>query len=191
MNRLASFFLRAKHWQIFLVFLVLTVISQIALTNSMLWVTREDFGKGLLPFFGVTLLSALLFNGWFWATGSFLNSSIAPRRKPGLGLFRFALVYPILYLPLFMAFFPPQPAMFAVLFPLHLLAMFCGFYLLNFVSKSLVTAERGKSVSFRDYASPFFLLWFFPIGVWTVQPRINRLYAERDKGEELSGVIAK
>jgi hypothetical protein len=47
------------------------------------------------------------------------------------------------------------------------------------VSKSLVLAETGKPASFYDYAGPFFLLWFFPVGIWIVQPRVNRLYSER------------
>jgi len=48
-----------------------------------------------------------------------------------------------------------------------------------FVSKSLVLAETGRPAVFYDYAGPFFLVWFFPIGVWIVQPRINRLYERK------------
>jgi hydrogenase maturation factor len=38
-------------------------------------------------------------------------------------------------------------------------------------------AMTGRTVSFYDYAGPFFLWWFFPLGIWFVQPRINRLFA--------------
>jgi len=68
--------------------------------------------------------------------------------------------------------------LFLLIFPLHLLAMFCLFYLLYFVSKSLVLAETCKPASFNEYAGLFFLIWVFPIGVWFIQPRINRQYAE-------------
>lgn len=61
--------------------------------------------------------------------------------------------------------------------------MVCMFYLLYFVSKSLVLAETSKPASFYDYAGPFFLLWFFPIGIWIVQPKVNRLYSERQNTE--------
>jgi hypothetical protein len=44
------------------------------------------------------------------------------------------------------------------------------FYNLYFVSKNLVVAETGKPASFHDYAGPFFLIWFFPIGIWFIQP---------------------
>ena len=164
------------------------LLAQIAMFSSMQSVTTQDFGKGLLPFWGLTLLFAFCFNAWFWAMGSFLNTIVQPRIRPGVGFFRFSLIYPILYMPVFMISFPQRPAMLAVIFPLHLLAMLCMFYLLNFVAKNLVLAETDRAAKFYDYAGPFFLLWFFPIGVWAVQPRINRLYAEKNKGGELSGV---
>jgi len=39
----------------------------------------------------------------------------------------------------------------------------------------LVTLERRQPVTFFDYSGPFFLFWFFPIGVWFIQPRVNKL----------------
>jgi hypothetical protein len=188
MNWIRSLFLRARHWQIFSLFCGMMLLAQIAVFGSMQSATTQDFGKGLLPFEGLTLLFALCFNAWFWAMGSFLNAIVQPRIRPGMGFFRFSLIYPILYMPVFMISFPQRPAMLAAIFPLHLLAMLCMFYLLNFVSKNLVLAETDRPAKFYDYAGPFFLLWFFPIGVWAVQPRINRLYAEKNKGGELSGV---
>jgi hypothetical protein len=188
MNWISSLFLRAKHWQIFSLLCGMMLLAQISMFSSMQSVTSQDFGKSLAPFWGLTLLSMFCFNAWFWAMGSFLNSIVQPSIRPGAGLFRFAIIYPILYMPIFIISFPQQPATLAVILPLHLLAMLCMFYLLNFVSKNLVLAETHRAVRFYDYAGPFFLLWFFPIGVWAVQPRINRLYAARNRGEELSGV---
>ena len=60
-----------------------------------------------------------------------------------------------------------------VIFSLHAFATFCMFYLLYFVSKTLVLAETSKPPSFYDYAEPFFLIWFFPMGLWFIQPRIT------------------
>jgi len=98
--------------------------------------------------------------------------------RSNVAFFRFALIYPPLYVFAFMVFFQnPSALWFAVVIPLHLLAMFCVLYSLYFVSKGLVLAERGKSASFYNYAGSFFLVWFFPIGVWIVQPKVNRLYA--------------
>ena len=59
--------------------------------------------------------------------------------------------------------------------PMHLLAMLGIFYALVFTANRLTTLERKQQVSFFDYSGPFFLLWFFPIGIWFIQPRVNKL----------------
>ncbi|WP_238388512.1 hypothetical protein, partial [Christiangramia aestuarii] len=59
--------------------------------------------------------------------------------------------------------------------PLHLFSMFCMFYLLYFVSKTIKTVELKRSVTFSDFVGEFFMIWFFPIGVWFIQPRINKI----------------
>jgi len=50
------------------------------------------------------------------------------------------------------------------------------FYCLYFNAKALKTAELQKPLTFSDFAGEFFLLWFFPIGIWILQPRINKLF---------------
>lgn len=40
---------------------------------------------------------------------------------------------------------------------------------------TLKAAEKGREAGIRESADEFFLLWFFPIGIWFLQPRINRL----------------
>lgn len=125
--------------------------------------------------------------------GAFLDSVLQPALRLEMRVFRLALIYSVVYIPIFMAFFMSlsvNPLLFAVIFPFHLLTMPCMFYLLYFVSKSLVLAETSRAASFYDYAGPFFLLWFFPIGVWFIQPRINRLYAEKMNAEAIPGVTA-
>jgi putative effector of murein hydrolase LrgA (UPF0299 family) len=61
--------------------------------------------------------------------------------------------------------------------PLHLFSMFCMFYQLYFVSKTIKTAELKRKVTFSDYLGEFFMIWFFPIGIWIIQPKINRLFS--------------
>ena len=70
---------------------------------------------------------------------------------------------------------------FAVIFPLHIFSMFCIFYCLYFVAKTIKTIELQRQVTFSDFAGEFFLIWFFFIGVWILQPRINKMIAD-DKG---------
>lgn len=117
--------------------------------------------------------------------GSFLNFVAQPALRVRLGLFRFALLYPTVYMFLFFTLFgTTKPALLALIFPLHFFAMFCMFYSIYFVSRNLALVEKGKQVSLPDYAGAFFLLWFFPIGVWFIQPKINRLYAQPFSGQK-------
>jgi len=193
MDMIANLFLRAKHWQIFALLVGVGFVGDVVLIVSSISATArspQDFGKIGLPFGFVMALFMFFFLGWFWSMGSFLSSIVQPSLRLKMGFFRFALVYPGLYIFVFMALFQSSttnPALLAIIFPFHFFAMFCIFYDLYFVSKSLVLAETSKPLSFYDYAGPFFLMWFFPIGVWFTQPRINRLYAERENTKSLTG----
>jgi hypothetical protein len=137
----------------------------------------EQIQRAMLPFLAVTLFMAL-FLAWLWTLGQFLWSLAPLTLRPSLLRFRFSLLYPSAYIPLF--FFlvmtsDPSEVPIAIIFPLHLLAMYCMFYNLYFVAKTLKLAEVKKEVSFYDYSGAFFLLWFFPVGIWILQPRVNEL----------------
>jgi hypothetical protein len=97
--------------------------------------------------------------------------------RPKIAFFRTAIVYPVAYAFAVPALFANTDSkLFAVLLPLHLFAMVCLIYDLHFVAKSLALAVTGKPKLFSDFAGTFFLLWFFPVGIWSVQPKVNQLY---------------
>jgi hypothetical protein len=161
-------------------FAVLFVLSPVALFSS---------GKGLYAFLAITVVYAAFLFAWFWSMGSFLNSILERRLSSGVRFFRFALVYPLFYVFVFFIFFVNvSPAPFLVIFPLHLFAMFCTLYSMYFVSKSLVLAETGEPAPFHSYIGIFLLLWFFPVGVWILQPRVNRLYTEKRNAKPLPSI---
>lgn len=192
MNEIARLFLRAKHWQIFLWIFGVFFVGHIAITNSFVAEGSAEDMRGAFPLFGLFMaLFMYSFLGWVWSMGSFLASIVPTSLRLRMGFFRFALVYPPIHIFVFIAFLGgPNPSMFALIFPFYLFAMFCMFYNLYFVSKSLVLAETGKTASFYDYAGPFFLIWFFPIGIWIIQPRINRIYAQKGSAKPISSAKA-
>jgi len=135
---------------------------------------------------GAMELFAVAFALWIWSSGIFLNSVVPQFFKMKLIYFQIAVVVVPLYLPVFGIFFQSFTTirnpkfillMFAVIFPLHLFAFLCQIYSWYFVSKNLAMAEKPQFAAFPDYVGYFFGLWFFPIGIWFIQPRINRLYA--------------
>jgi hypothetical protein len=60
-----------------------------------------------------------------------------------------------------------------------ILGGFIGLYwfvfLLKFISRSIATLEQQKPVAFDQYAGYFFGLFFFPLGIWCVNPKIKAL----------------
>ena len=174
MSVIVKAFVRAKHWQVFVLLFGLLVVS--------FWVQDQPFdppGRGSTLAWVMMAVWTLAYMGWLWGLGSFL-ATLEPRpTNLASAFFSLGLVYVVLYGFAFIAIFDeviPVPP--AVLIPMHLLAMFCMLYGLNFVAKRLVLAEAGKATSFYEYAGPFFLIWFLPVGIWFLQPRINRLYAQ-------------
>lgn len=102
----------------------------------------------------VPMMCCLL--GWYWSMGTFLNLRVPSALRLKSGFFRFALVYPAIYVLFFIGVFKILNAvLLSLIFPLHFLTVFCLFYLLYFVSKSLVLAETCKPASFNDYAAHF------------------------------------
>jgi hypothetical protein len=185
---IANFFLRAKHWQIFLLLYAAPTIAEFSAVGVISATIRSwhNFGPGGFFFLGVMVLYLLCFLAWFGSMGLLFRSIVKPELRMETQFFRFALVYPVLYVPIFFFLVIPDTRVPVwIILPLHLACMVCLFYLLYFVSKNLVLAETGKQVSFYEYAGPFFLLWFFPIGVWIVQPKVNRLYAEKSSTDAL------
>lgn len=180
MNTIRNFFLGGRHWQIFLLLTLPYLAAMAVEVNLAPFPASPTGGNGIGDSLFVGLMLFWMFSAlaWFWTLGSFFRSLVEPKRN--LRLFRVAIVYPAVFtFALLPVMVNPQPARIAIIFPLDLLAMLCLFYCLYFIARNMVLAETGKAEKFYDYAGPFFLLWFFPIGVWFLQPRINRLYAER------------
>jgi hypothetical protein len=184
MNAITSLFLRAKHWQLFLLLICVPFFGQVACVTYLLLVAQrrpEYFVRAGGWLFGTVFALYIFCNlSWLWSLGSFLNS-VAPRPlKPRLGFFRCAMIYPAVYSFAFIAVLQSHNlTAFALMMPFHLFAMFCMFYSLYFVSKNLVLAETSKSASISGYAGEFLAIWFLPLGIWIIQPRINKLFSRR------------
>jgi hypothetical protein len=177
-KEITNFFLEAKHWQIFVLTWGAYCIATIALVASVPEGPVENSLRVGLFAEVVMLPFVACFMGWLWSIGSFLSSISDPSRKLNVHYFRFAIIFPSLYLVAGLPFFLSRnPIAQTVIIPVHLLAMICLFFDFYFISKSLVMAEKGEVVTSNDYTVTWFLLFFSLIGIWLIQPRINRLYA--------------
>jgi len=177
--------LTIKHWQLFGLLMGLPMIFQFVIMGSLM-----NSGSPTIMFVAFPIMMILfigLFFGWFYALGTNLHKKLPETATMNLTKFKVFLLIPVVYM-LFLSVFmfgmfsnistggQPNPAIFALIVPLHLFSMFCIFYCLYFNAKALKTVEWQRPVTFSDFAGEFFLIWFFPIGVWIIQPRINKLF---------------
>jgi hypothetical protein len=187
-HRLAVFMARRKAWQIFVALVAPMLLAQFYIAAAI----PAPSGAGPAPdvaaleqlsrrMLMVGLVMFLLFLSWLVSIGWVSNQQVSAVLRPTIRWFFAAAVYAIAYFA-FASYFLPSSLSTGgdlpwMIFAMHLLAMVAVFYVLGFSAKNLIMSERQSPVSFFDYSGPFFLLWFFPIGVWFVQPRVNRLVA--------------
>ena len=178
-------FLTLKHWQLFGLLVGIPMIFQFITIGSV--VGSNDPIK-MFYFFPILMILFIgLFFGWFYSLGTNLHKKLPQTTTMNLKRFKIFLLIPVIYMISISIFMvgmfsnistgvQPSSAIFVLIVPLHLFSMFCIFYCLYFNAKALKTVEWQKPVTFSDFAGEFFLIWFFPIGIWIIQPRINKLF---------------
>lgn len=200
-----QFFLRLKHWQLFIVMLGLPIIYQLyfifeifgSRTQPMEVVGEEGvtqvlneryFHFDFLPY--VLILFGLVFFGWFWSIAIGLQKNIPVEIEMKVKRFKAFFIIPLVYTIVFMMLigglfsgmftygFSNSTWFLVIILPFHLFSMFCIFHTIYFVAKTIRTAELQRVVTFGDFAGEFFLLWFYIIGIWIIQPKVNRLNRE-------------
>lgn len=189
-------FLKAKHWQLFSLMYGIPFVIQIiifAILVISVGIDQDTFNHfSFLQFFPLMMvIYSGLFFGWFWSIVMGLQKKIPKNTKMKINRFKVLFFIPLSYILIISIYLgtifsgislgedKPQPLLISTImilvFPLHLFSMFCMFYLLYFVSKTIKTVELQRDVTFRDYVGEFFLIWFFPIGIWFIQPKINKM----------------
>ena len=207
-------FLRAKHWQLFVLGIVLPFLLYFFMMFSMVFKGFSMSAQEEPNFFGffeemskvlrflpvVLILSAGILCGWLWSIGKGLQSYIGEANQLNTKWFKISIIFVLVYIVFFSFFMSSfmsnilsQMAevngqdfniihddlrsyfyMIAFIFPLHFLAMGCSFYNIYFAAKTIKTVELQREVQFSDYVGEFFMFWFYPIGMWIVQPKINQ-----------------
>lgn len=195
-------FLNAKHWQLFILMFGIPILLQIVVMISM-FTNLDSNGNpdqtGMLNIFKlfpiIMLLYIGLFFGWFWSIGVGLQKFIPTDIEMKIKKFKIFFFIPLVYILFFLAIIGTTfygissgsnaiggivGKMLLFVVPMHLFSMFCIFYLLYFISKTIKTIELNQTVTFSEFAGEFFMIWFFPIGIWFIQPRINKIASKKN-----------
>lgn len=177
------YLLKIKHWQLFGLLILVPVFFQLIGIESLLnGDPRETFK--MFPI--LVILFCTIMYSWIYSIGIFMNKRLPQTVSLNLTTFRvftfFIVTYVIMAVILMTLIFSDTiiaiPNMTMVFLMLHLFVMFCIFYCMWFTAKSLKSVELQRPVTFSDFAGDFLLILFFPIGVWIIQPRINKLFEQ-------------
>jgi hypothetical protein len=158
-----------------------------------------------LPILLIVIMA--IYFGWFWSVGVKLQEKLPSNVNMKIKNFKIFVLIPFIYMILFslvmvyaFSTIPDQQdsrtsfAMFryiAAIIPIHLFSMFCIFYCVYFTAKTIKSVELQREALFNDYIGEFFMIWFFPIGVWILQPRINTIMKSEFNKESHSDVVDK
>ena len=162
-----NIFLKLKHWQIFLIW-ILGIIQLNLFMNTEFW------------FVGLGIYFGLLF-GWIYSIGKVLNENNTKVIKK---LNIWSIVSLISIIPMGINFHNMLSESYERLNPLILIVS----GIIGFVStinvgiisaKSLKEKEKEAELTFGNYALEFFLILYMIIGVWILQPRLNKIMSKK------------
>lgn len=109
---------------------------------------------------------------WIYSVCIFVTRTYSTQISAPITLQYLALLYLLIHSVLFSLNILPNKN-----FPiLSYIAIAANIYCVYFAARILVMAELERKVTFSDYIGTFIHIYVFFIGVWWLQPRINRLH---------------
>lgn len=193
--------LKAKHWQIFLLTFGIPILIQIFMMGFIISnIANQSVPdpEVMFKYMRFIPLVAVFFMGiffsWLWSVAIGLQKKVPENVTMKVKKFKVFFFIPLVYFLLFIISFTVLMdfnysstidshvglfiGLFFLVFFLHLFAMFCIFYTFYFAAKTFKTVELQREVPFGDFAGELFLIWFYPIGIWIIQPKINKMIEE-------------
>lgn len=159
----------------------------------------ETFSN-LFKWLPVIILPMVLgFAGWIWSISVGLHPKLSSGHGLNLSLFKWMLIIPlvimfaILYIMgnAFSEMFtmieneeeitkmPSWVGQIFMMIPLILISAGCSIYTYYHTAKTIKLVEKGNTERKPEFIGEFFMIWFYYIGVWILQPKINKM-AEDD-----------
>ena len=164
--------LKAKHWQVFIflfidLFLINFKVEGSPLTTALLRIT------------GFSIVY-----GWMWFLGNALTIYKPIKLHVNKNLFLFNGFAVIATYAIVMIFSGGEDVHVSGVIAIPFFYLFYALiHLHTYPAKLLKAIERDTEVNWKDYIGIFFLFVFWIIGIWFIQPRINKIVEENDKND--------
>ncbi len=160
-----SITLRLKHWQVFLILMVGFIFSNLT------WTNHDLFNLS------INLVGSILFFLWHVAIGLELTEHLPPKEDPLTTLFiinTFVIIISMIVIIVFFDGYYSSNGLLGFLWVAYLIFALIQFFI--YLSKALYTLEKENAASFEQYVGYFLLFAFWPIGIWWIQPKLNKIW---------------
>lgn len=172
-----------KHWQIFLLTIMLPITLQsIGVSgitkygSTSLWSLVYIIGLGL---FGWT------FFVWCYTVGTSLHKHLPAHTSLNITVFKAAIYTPLILIGILLIInnLPIESTISTIILKaiilsitaiLNIFMLLSIIYILYYIPKALKSIELGRNASISEYFPYTLMLLFFIVGIWLIQPRINK-----------------
>lgn len=135
-------------------------------------IEKEKVGFGIWA----TLVLSLLLLSWYYSIGKFLQGQYPVK---GAQLFKFNSLFLLIFLPILciVLFINKEIVQqyIAIVLVVCFYLFFAFFQILIYCAKLLSMDSQRRVPGFSEYFQYILLLWLFPIGIWVIQSKMNKL----------------
>ncbi|TVT37956.1 hypothetical protein FNT36_22650 [Hymenobacter setariae] len=155
--------LKAKHWQVFIFLVAIYFISTYCKDNSL----------ASVAVFSILLVGYI---GWYALLGNSLYMYLPKKIECNSTWFLVDAFLLIAFYGTIMILFDGNLQVNGVVAIPFFYLFFAIAHLFWFPAVLLISIESGSRPVFSQYAGTMLQLFFWPIGIWFIQPRINKIY---------------
>jgi len=183
--------LKSKHWVMFLLIIGMPLISHLTISPILLF-SRQFKWFATLQLI-LLVYPTFIYFYWLWTLGTKLPKKLTTKEiKKETIKFKVSMVFPFLFCSVmfFMILIiysemlqGDEPPYFFITESLHMIilayiiSIFCIIYSIWLISNSLNKIEKIQGSGTKERFKNLILMILFPIGIWYIQPRINRIYS--------------
>ncbi len=175
-----KFITKLRHWKLFILFFLGTGIASIGtitVLNS-LFNFSIRIADSMIPI----VIAYFLWGSWMIKSIILLDRHYKSLTEKQQLTLKYGTMFLILYafklinydLRITLIEFPTGLSLF-ISFVMHIGGFFLFYYFIYLFAKGLAISKHGENLRAGDLILQVLRILFFPIGVWTVQPELNKL----------------
>ncbi len=183
MNKFKDSFLNSPAWLMFLLVFALPFVNLYLSTGVLLFQTPSQsyvdstfcsYYKFISPY--IDSIIGFIYYGWLWSVAAQFQAKLPIELKLKDFVFKTVFPFTLLYHLGLDKVIMSIPQISSHEFGSAFMTPFAlfHFYVIWFVAKTLKTIEYERQVGAKETILDFFAILLFPIGVWYLQPRVNK-----------------